>query len=70
MTRTIVVTASSRFPISAREIFPEMTGKKFGVVLESIDPTPAQIPAEVSIYLSADGVTWSAGSNAPATRLR
>jgi uncharacterized repeat protein (TIGR01451 family) len=70
VTRTIVVTASSRFTISAREIFPEMTGKKFGVVLESIDPTPAQITAEVSIYLSADGVTWSAGSNAPATRLR
>jgi hypothetical protein len=47
-----------------------MIGKKFGVVVESLGTVPAQITAEVSVYLSADGVTWSAGSNAPATRLR
>ncbi len=70
VTRSIVVPASSRYSINVRDMFPEMIGKKFGVVLESVDATPAQIAAEVSIYLSADGVTWSAGSNAQATRLR
>jgi uncharacterized repeat protein (TIGR01451 family) len=70
VTRSIVVPASSRYNIRVRDAFPEMIGKKFGVVLESIDANPAQITAEVSIYLSADGVTWSAGSNAQATLLR
>jgi hypothetical protein len=65
-----VVPASARFNVNVREAFPEMVGKKFGVLLESLDPNPAQITAEVSIYPSANGVTWSAGSNAPATRLR
>jgi len=70
VTRSIVVAGNSRYTINTREVFPEMIGKKFGMVLESLGDTPAQIVAEVSVYLSADGITWSAGSNAPATRLR
>jgi hypothetical protein len=70
VTRTFTVTANTRFNINIRDQFPEMIGKKFGVVIESLGDVPAQITAEVSVYLSADGVTWSAGSNAPATRLR
>jgi uncharacterized repeat protein (TIGR01451 family) len=70
VTRTFPIAASTRFNINIRDAFPEMVGKKFGTVIESLGDVPAQITAEVSVYLSADGVTWSAGSNAPATRLR
>jgi hypothetical protein len=69
VTRAIVVPAHARYTINTRNVFPEMVGKKFGVVLESLGDNPAEIVAEVSVYLSADGITWSAGSNAPATRL-
>jgi uncharacterized repeat protein (TIGR01451 family) len=69
VTRTFPLAAVARFNLNIRDAFPEMIGKKFGVVVESLGDLPAQITAEVSIYLSADGVTWSAGSNAPATRL-
>ncbi len=64
------VTHDTRFNINMHDLFPEMIGKKFGVVIESQGATPAQITAEVSVYLSADGVSWSAGSNAQATRLQ
>lgn len=68
--RLFDVTHDTRFNINVRDMFPEMIGKKFGVVIESQGATPAQITAEVSVYLSADGVSWSAGSNAQATRLQ
>jgi hypothetical protein len=67
---TFAVSASTRFNLNMRDYFPEMSGKKFGVTIESLGTTPAQITAEVSVYLSADGVAWSAGSNAQATRLK
>jgi hypothetical protein len=64
------VPANSRFNVNMRDFFPSMVGKKFGVTIDSTGANPAQITAEVSVYLSADGVTWSAGSNAQATRLK
>lgn len=68
--RTFVMPASARLNINIREYFPEMADKKFGVVVESVGALPAQIATEASVYMSADGVTWSAGSNAVATRLK
>jgi hypothetical protein len=68
--RTFAVSPNTRFNINMHDYFPEMNGKKFGVTIESLGTNPAQITAEVSVYLSADGVTWSAGSNAQATRLK
>jgi uncharacterized repeat protein (TIGR01451 family) len=68
--RTFAMPASARVNINIREYFPEMTGKKFGVVVESIGAALAQIAVEASVYTSADGVTWSGGSNAVATRLQ
>jgi hypothetical protein len=68
--RTFSVTQSTRFNLNMHDYFPELNGKKFGVTIESLGTTPAQITAEVSVYLSADGVAWSAGSNAQATRLK
>jgi hypothetical protein len=68
--RTFAVSQNTRFNVNMRDFFPTLIGKKFGVTIESLGTTPAQITAEVSVYLSADGVTWSAGSNAQATRLK
>jgi hypothetical protein len=68
--RTFSVTQSTRFNLNMHDYFTELNGKKFGVTIESLGTDPAQITAEVSVYLSADGVAWSAGSNAQATRLK
>jgi hypothetical protein len=68
--RFFTVGPNLRFNIDVPALFPEMNNKKFGVVIESLGATPAQITAEVSVYLQADGVFWSAGSNAQATRVR
>jgi hypothetical protein len=68
--RTFAVSPNTRFNLNMRDFFPALIGKRFGVTIESLGTLPAQITAEVSVYLSADGVTWSAGSNAQATRLK
>jgi hypothetical protein len=44
-------------------------GKRFGVTVESLGATPAQLVVERAMYSDAGGVTWAAGSNALATRL-
>jgi len=38
--------------------------------VESVGAVPAQIVVERPMYWDANGVTWSAGTNAMATRLR
>jgi hypothetical protein len=68
--RSFAMPASARVNINIRDYFPEMVGKKFGVVVESVGAALAQIATEASVYLSVDGVTWAAGSNAVATRLK
>jgi len=50
--------------------FPEAAGKKFAAVVESLGADPAQIVVERAMYSSANGVVWSAGTNALATRLQ
>ncbi|BCS34937.1 hypothetical protein TBR22_A41630 [Luteitalea sp. TBR-22] len=50
--------------------FPATAGKRFSMLVESIGDTPAQIVVERAMYSNAGGVTWAAGTNALATRLR
>jgi hypothetical protein len=47
-----------------------VTGKRFGAIVESTGETPAQIVVERAMYSDAGGVTWAAGTNAQATKLR
>lgn len=49
--------------------FPGVTGKRFGVLVESLGVTPAQIVVEGVIYFDAAGVHWAAGASVAATRL-
>ncbi len=72
ITRDYAIGASTRFNIApaADEFFPETRGKRFGMLIESIGPTPVQIVVERAMYADAGGVHWAAGTNALATKLQ
>jgi hypothetical protein len=55
-------------PISAPP--DRVTDATFGMLIESVGATPAQIVVEVALYRTVDGVFWAAGTNSLATRLR
>jgi hypothetical protein len=44
-------------------------GRRFGVIVQSVGATLAQIVVERAMYADAAGVRWAAGSNALATPL-
>ncbi len=67
---TIRSQANSRTNVSVAVDFPAAAGRKFGVIVESLGATPAQIVVERAMYSSAGGAVWAAGSNALATRLQ
>jgi hypothetical protein len=69
-TRTFALNPNSRFNVAVEAEFPEAAGKRFGATVESLGPAPAQIVVERAVYWNANGVTWAAGTNALATRLR
>jgi hypothetical protein len=74
VTRTFAVNATSRFNVDVGFEFPDVVGKRFGVVVESV-PTAtagaAQIVVEGARYHNdTAGVVWAAGADALATRLR
>ena len=67
---TINLLASSRTNVSIADTFPSSNGRRFGVIVESLGGTPAQLVVERAMYSNAGGVTWSAGTAAVATRLQ
>jgi hypothetical protein len=67
--RTYGMTANSRTNAQIGVDFPEAAGKRFGAVIESLGATPAQIVVERAMYTSPNGDTWTAGTNAVATKL-
>ena len=68
--RAFPLIASSRLNIDVRAEFPEAVNRRFGVLVESVGSTPAQIVVERAMYSNAGGVKWAAGTNALATRLQ
>lgn len=66
---TFTLPATSRFNVSVKDLFPQAVNERFGTLIESLGATPAQIVVECATYANAGGVTWAAGTNAPATRL-
>jgi hypothetical protein len=51
--------------------FPAGAHRRFGSLIESVGPTPAQIVVERAMYSNDDaGVVWAAGTNAVATKLK
>ena len=69
VTRDFALTPSSRKNVVPFDDFPETIGKRFGLLIESVGATPAQIVVERAMYSSASGDFWGAGSNALATKL-
>lgn len=45
-------------------------GKRFGAIIESTGLAPVPIVVERAMYSNAGGITWAAGTNALATRLK
>ena len=69
LTKHFPLAANSRSNVAPAADFPETVGKRFGMLIESIGGTPAQIVVERAMYSDANGVRWAAGTNALATKL-
>ena len=70
VSRDFNLNASSRFNVVPYDHFPEARGKTFGMIVESLGGAPIAIVVERAMYSDADGVSWAAGSNALATKIR
>jgi hypothetical protein len=68
LVKTVGVLANSRKTLDIATMFPETGATSYGIVVESL--TGEQIVVERAMYSNAQGVFWSAGSNALATKLR
>lgn len=68
-TRAIELGALSRTNVMIATAFPEAAGRRFGVVVESVGPTPQPIVVERANYASPGGTWWRHGTNALGTRL-
>lgn len=70
VTRNFALTANSRFNVAMTAMFPETLDRRYGVVVESLGATPAQLVVERAMYRDALGRRWAAGTKALATRLQ
>jgi Tol biopolymer transport system component len=70
LSKAISVLGTSRRTLDMVAEFPELIGQAFGVLVESLGTTPAQIVVERAMYNNALGVPLAAGNNLLATRLR
>ena len=68
--REVPVVAGGRTTVDVRALFPASVNRRFGVLVESLGDTPAQLVVERAVYSDAGGVPWAAGSNSLARRLR
>lgn len=68
--KVVELMANSRTNVAVAVDFPAAAGRRFGVIVESIGATPAQVVVERAMYSDALGVNWAAGTNALATRLQ
>jgi hypothetical protein len=68
--RMFPLVGHARLTIDTGSAFPEATGRRFSVLVESVGPAPVPLTVEWSAYSSPDGVFWSAGATARATTLR
>jgi len=67
--RSFQLPASSRTSVSVQSDFPIAVDRRYGILVESLGGTPAQLVVERAMYANAMGIIWAAGTNALATRL-
>ena len=65
--KTYNVPALSRFTVDVTAEAPELQNHSFTTLISTSGDVP--IVVERSMYWDGAGITWSGGSNAPATRL-
>jgi uncharacterized protein YkwD len=68
-TRTVDLPAQSRTSVGMHDLFAGTANARFSVVVRSLGATPPQIVVERAMYSTVNGLLWSAGTNALATRL-
>jgi len=67
--QVVPVAAESRTTLDVTALFPSVTGRRFGVLVEAIGTPPPALVVERATYWNAEGVFWTGGTNALATPL-
>ncbi len=68
--RTFALAQNQRFTVRARQHFPEVVGKGFSFLIESVGTDPVAIVVDHSTYWTAGGEFWGAGTTAQGSRIR
>ena len=68
--RTFGIGPNQRFTIRGRERFPEVVGKGYSFIIESIGATPVDIVVDHSTYYNVDGRFWAMGPTSPGSKIR
>jgi type 1 glutamine amidotransferase len=69
---TDALTPTRRITLDVDAEFPEVAGRRFGAIVESLGTGGTKMPlvVERAMYSDANGVFWAAGSNVVATRVQ
>jgi type 1 glutamine amidotransferase len=69
---TDALTPTRRITLDVDAEFPEVAGRRFGAIVESLGTGGTKMPlvVERAMYSDANGVFWAAGSNVVATRIQ
>lgn len=69
---TNALTPTRRLTLDVEAEFPEVAGRRFGAIVESLGDTGTKMPlvVERAMYSDANGVLWAAGTNVVATRIQ
>jgi hypothetical protein len=68
--RLFAIGANQRFTIRGRHRFPEVVGKGYSLIIESIGATPVDIVVDHSTYFDLDGRFWAIGTTSPGSKIR
>ncbi len=68
--RLFAIGANQRFTIRGRQRFPEVVGKGYSFIIESIGATPVDIVVDHSTYFDMDGRFWAMGTTSPGSKIR
>jgi hypothetical protein len=66
--KTYTMASNSRINVPIGQEFPDASGRRFGILVESVGLRP-NLFVERSTYWNANGIVWGAGTNVAATRV-
>lgn len=68
--KTVSIKPNGRLTIRARDLLPEVVGRRFSLIVESVGSSPVDIVVDHSIYWNSNGMLWGSGTTAPGTRIQ